>query len=106
MAVKTSTSFGGSFDKIEEQIQSLGVAFDKQMDQLTSTMLEGFSRIDKELEKKASKEDINRLFNLMDKIAKQQEIDDDERLVMGHQLERLDRWVHEVADKIGYKLSI
>ncbi len=106
MAVKTSTSFGGRFDKIEEQIQSLGVAFDKQMDQLTSTMLEGFSRIDKELEKKASKEDINRLFNPMDKIAKQQEIDDDERLVMGHQLERLDRWVHEVADKIGYKLSI
>ena len=42
----------------------------------------------------------------MDKIAKQQEIDDDERLVMGHQLERLDHWVHEVADKIGYKLSI
>ncbi len=106
MTVKTSTSFDGRFDKIEEQIQSMGVAFDKQIDQLTSTMLEGFSRIDKELEKKASKEDINRLFNLMDKIAKQQEIDDDERLVMGHQLERLDRWVHEVADKIGYKLSI
>lgn len=42
----------------------------------------------------------------MDKMAKQQEIDDDERLVMDHQLERLDRWVHEVADKIGYKLSI
>jgi hypothetical protein len=68
--------------------------------------LDGFDNIDKELDKKANKEDVNRLFNLMDKIAKQQEIDDDERLVMGHQLDRLDRWVHEVADKIGYKLSI
>ena len=79
---------------------------DSTLDRLTTTVLEGFDNIDKELEKKASKEDVNRLFNLMDKIAKQQEIDDDERLVMGHQLERLDRWVHEVADKIGYKLSI
>ena len=79
---------------------------DSTLDRLTTTLLEGFDNIDKELEKKASKEDVNRLFNLMDKIAKQQEIDDDERLVMGHQLDRLDRWVHEVADKIGYKLSI
>ena len=79
---------------------------DSNLDRLTTTLLVGFDNIDKELEKKASKEDVNRLLNLMDKIAKQQEIDDDERLVMGHQLERLDRWVHEVADKIGYKLSI
>ena len=79
---------------------------DSTLDRLTTTLLEGFDNIDKELQKKASKEDVNRLFNLMDKIAKQQEIDDDERLLMGHQLERLDRWVHEVADKIGYKLSI
>jgi hypothetical protein len=50
--------------------------------------------------------DMQQVYNLMDKIAKQQEIDDDERLVMCHQLERLDRWVHEVADKIGYKLKV
>jgi len=43
---------------------------------------------------------------LIDKVIKNQEINDEERLVMGHQLDRLDRWVHEVADKIGYKLSI
>ncbi len=79
---------------------------DSTLDRLTTTLLDGFDNIDKELDKKANKEDVNRLFNLMDKIAKQQEIDDDERLVMGHQLDRLDRWVHEVADKIGYKLSI
>lgn len=41
---------------------------------------------------------------LLDELAKRQEISDDERLVMGHQLERLDRWTHELAKKIGYEL--
>ena len=45
---------------------------DSTLDRLTTTLLEGFDNIDKELEKKANKEDVNRLFNLMDKIAKQQ----------------------------------
>jgi len=66
---------------------------------------ERFDKVDKALETKASQSDMQTALGLLDKIAKQQEIDDAERLVMGHQLDRLDRWVHEVADKIGHKLS-
>ncbi len=95
MGANTTINYDERFDKIDETL-----------DRITATLVKGFGRIDKELVSKANKEDINGLYNLMDKIAKQQELDDDERLVMGHQLERLDRWVHEVADKIGYKLSI
>jgi hypothetical protein len=95
MSIDTTINYDERFDKI-----------DTQLDRITTTLVKGFDRIDKELQKKATKEHIDQLYNLMDKIAKQQELDDDERLVMGHQLERLDRWVHEVADKIGYKLSI
>ncbi len=29
----------------------------------------------------------------------------DERLVMGHQLDRLDKWTHELANKIGHTLA-
>lgn len=94
------------FDKLEAQLGDMRNDFNGQLDKLTSIIVKGFDRIDKELEQKASKEDINRLYDLMDKIAKQQEINDDERLVMGHQLERLDRWVHEVAKKIGYELTV
>lgn len=65
-----------------------------------------FDKVDETLGKKADKADTNRILDLLDKFAKQQEIDDEERLVMGHQLDRLDRWVHEVADKIGYKLAV
>lgn len=53
-----------------------------------------------------AKTEINQIFNKLDSIEKQLEITEDERLVMGHQLERLDRWVHEVADKIGHKLTV
>ena len=69
-------------------------------------MTERFDSVDKALDEKASKEDMERVLGLLDSIAKRQEISDDERLVMGHQLDRLDRWTHELANKIGYTLSI
>ncbi|HEU5004728.1 MAG TPA: hypothetical protein VFT49_01435 [Candidatus Saccharimonadales bacterium] len=67
---------------------------------------ERFDKVDAELEKKADAALVEKVLALIDKIAKQQEINDEERLVMGHQLDRMDRWVHELADKIGYKLSV
>ncbi|HKR81529.1 MAG TPA: hypothetical protein VJR27_00845 [Candidatus Saccharimonadales bacterium] len=105
MPIDTTINYDGRFDKLEKQIQSQSDNFNSQLDKLTAIVIKGFDRIGKQLEKKADKKDIDGLYNLMDKIAKQQEINDDERLVMGHQLERLDRWVHEVADKIGYTLT-
>ncbi|HJQ08431.1 MAG TPA: hypothetical protein VJ836_03030 [Candidatus Saccharimonadales bacterium] len=68
-------------------------------------MSERFDKIDKALEEKASKDDMQHVLGLLDELAKRGEISDDERLVMGHQLERLDRWTHELARKIGYKLT-
>ncbi len=52
-------------------------------------MEERFDRIDKVLEAKADKADIERIFRALDAMAKRREINDDERLVMGHQLDRL-----------------
>ena len=109
MAVNTRVDSGDRFDKIDKQFEEMRGEFTSvyaQLDKLTTIVIKGFDRIDRDLEKKADKKDLNRLYDLMDKISKKQEIDDDERLVMGHQLDRLDRWVHEVADKIGYKLSL
>jgi hypothetical protein len=72
---------------------------------LFTYMEERFNRIDKALEQKAEKRDVERILDLLDTFAKRQEIDEDERLVMRHQLERLDQWVHQLAEKIGVKLS-
>lgn len=66
-------------------------------------MTERFDKIDTQFAAQAARFD--KLETLIDQVLKQQEIDEEERLVMGHQLDRLDRWVHELADKIGYKLA-
>ena len=66
-------------------------------------LTERFDKIDKQFEAQAVRFD--KLETLIDQVLKQQEVDEEERLVMGHQLDRLDRWVHELADKIGYKLA-
>jgi hypothetical protein len=50
-----------------------------------------FDSIDKTLEDKANKQDVKKLLDAVDSFAKRQEIDEDERLVMAHQLERLDK---------------
>jgi len=68
-------------------------------------MEERFDRIDKALERKAEKDGIEQLLRAIDALAKRQEINEEERLVMAHQLERLDQWVHQLADKIGVTLA-
>lgn len=68
-------------------------------------MTECFDKIDQTLERKADSATLDRALTLLDNILKQQKVDEDERLVMGHQLDKLDRWVHELADNIGYKLT-
>lgn len=64
-----------------------------------------FDVIDKKLENMATKDDINQILKHLDSIEKQLEISEAERLVMGHQLDRLDRWTHELSHKIGHKLT-
>lgn len=65
-----------------------------------------FDLIEKKLDNMATKDDIQQILNRLDSIEKQLEISEDERMVMGHQLERLNRWIQELADKIGYKLTV
>jgi len=64
-----------------------------------------FDKLEVKLDQKADKEDIERLFGTVDSFAKRLEISDEERIVMSHQLDRLDAWVHQLADKIGVTLS-
>ena len=78
---------------------------DAQLEAISAAVIKGFDRIDRALEAKADKEDVMRLLSAIDSFAKRLEVDGDERVVMGHQLERLDKWVHELAEKIGIVLS-
>jgi hypothetical protein len=77
-----------------------------QFTKLFKYMQDQFKQVNQKLDDKASASDMQMVLNLLDSIVKRQEISDDERLVMGHQLDRLDRWTHELAKKIGYTLSV
>lgn len=78
---------------------------DDDFTRLFKYMEERFDRIDKALERKAEKDGIEQLLRAIDALAKRQEINEEERLVMAHQLERLNQWVHHLADKIGVTLA-
>jgi len=96
--------------KFDKKFDTLDQKIDNSFDELTSLLRTFMAQVDErftaiESEQRQIRRDMNRLFDYMDKITKKQEISDDERLVMGHQLERLDRWTHELANKIGYTLS-
>jgi hypothetical protein len=69
-------------------------------------MTERFDHIDKALEEKADRADVNRIIGAIDGLAKRVEINDEERIVMAHQLGQLDQWVHQLAEKIGVELPV
>ena len=74
-----------------------------QFTKLFNYMTERFDKIDEKFETQTLRFD--RIDTMIDEMLKKQEISDDERLVMGHQLDRMNQWVQELADKIGYKLA-
>ena len=73
------------------------------LDVMMTRIDERFSSL--EVEQQKTRQEIHKIINDLDAFIKRQEISDDERLVMGHQLDRLDRWTHELAKKIGYNLT-
>ncbi len=50
-------------------------------------------------------QEIQRVLGYLDSMEKRMEINEDERVVMGHQLDRLHKWTTELAKKIGHSLS-
>jgi hypothetical protein len=76
---------------------------DAQLERISTALIKGFDRIDKTLETKADSADLQTALGLLDKLAKRQEISDDERLVMGYQLTRLHEWVEAAAKRIDLK---
>jgi hypothetical protein len=78
---------------------------DQQLERIAKAVVKGFDRIDKTLEEKASNADIQRALSLLDALAKRQEISDDERLIMAHQLTQLHDWVEQAAERINLKFA-
>ena len=63
-------------------------------------MTKRFDKIDIALASKANNDDLQRVLGLLDKISKDIEISEDERLVISHQLTQIHDWVEKAAKKI------
>ena len=92
------------FDKKFDNIDRRFLEVDQHFDILTFYMTKRFDDIDVKFDVHDKRFD--RLDNVLDSFLKKQETDIQERLVMGHQISRIDVWTHELANKIGHKLTI
>ena len=68
-------------------------------------MTKRFDKIDIELASKANNDDLQRVLGLLDKISKDIEISEDERLVISHQLTQIHDWVEKAAKKIDLEFA-
>ncbi len=106
-------NFSGQFNKINAKLKGHDSRFDKidkRFDEQDIYMESQFAAIqeqflDFERRMEEIKDIINDIRNWQDAISKQLEISEEERLMMGRQLDRLDVWCHELAGAIGHKLS-
>lgn len=76
-----------------------------QFTKLYKYMQQQFGEIRAELETKASAEQLNQVYNIVDGIAKRLDADDQELAAMTAQLDRHDRWIGQLAENTGTKLQ-
>jgi hypothetical protein len=77
---------------------------DDQFTKLFKYMQDEFAKIHAELDTKASRAQVDTVYELLDHDLKQRERDEQERLAMGHQLDRHEGWITRLADQANTKL--
>ena len=64
-----------------------------------------FDALEKKIDRKAGREQVNKLLNTVDGIAAQQEIHTHEIMAMRYRLDCHDRWIHQLAGHTQLKLK-
>ncbi|MBU4274633.1 hypothetical protein KKE19_02365 [Patescibacteria group bacterium] len=72
--------------------------------ELITYLDERFTKIEKVLETKADKVDIQNLMTAVDKYAEKADAYFQEMLMLSQKIDRHEKWLHLVADKLGIKL--
>ena len=90
----------------EDQLRKiLNEELTKELLKFASGMNLNFDSLKKQIDGKADKSDVDRLLKAFDAVAKQQEVEEHERLAINHQIDRHERWHHQTADHLGLKLD-
>jgi len=56
-------------------------------------------------EKKADKEDINKLMIAIDGYAQKADTYFQEMVMLAHKVDKMEKWIHQIAEKVGIKLE-
>ena len=62
--------------------------------------------LDSLVENKADKSDVNNLTNAVDAYMKRADTYFQEMLVLAHRVDRMEKWMKQIADKVGIKLEL
>jgi hypothetical protein len=88
---------GNNFTKIDERFTKINEDFLKIDNR--------FTRIEDILETKADKSDVNNLLTAVDAYAKKADDYFQEMVMLAHKVDNLEKWIHQIADKVGLKLE-
>lgn len=99
---------GVRLDQIDQRLDSIGIRFDQVDDTITRLygyMQGEFSTVRDDLAKLDAKLDarFDHVISVLDDILKQHETDDQERLVIGHQVTRHDEWIERASAELKIK---
>ena len=64
-----------------------------------------FGDMDKRFDETATKDQVDKLTNTIDGLVKQLADYHQEMLMLAHKVDRMERWIHQIAEKTGVKLS-
>ena len=73
---------------------------------LFTHMNKRFDAIDKRLDETATKTQVDELLGAVSDLAGDIKSYHEELLALGHKVDRLERWIHQIAQETGVKLSL
>lgn len=82
------------FGKVDQQFIGVDQRFIEVNDKLNSLQ-----------ENKADKSDINGLMNSIDAYAKKADTYFQEMVMLTRKVDRMEKWIHQIAEKVGIKLE-
>jgi len=87
---------GDKFEKVDNRFDKIDNRFDK--------VEERFNKTEIVLESKADKKDVQSLVNSIDKLTKSIEIYREEQIALSFKVDKMEKWIQQIADKVGIKL--
>ncbi|MDD5145852.1 MAG: hypothetical protein PHF44_03355 [Candidatus Pacebacteria bacterium] len=89
------------FDRVDQQFSGV----DRRFINGEQKIIDISEKIESLVETKADKSDINNLVNAVDAYAKKADAYFQEMLMLAQKVDRHEKWLHQVAEKLGVKLE-